>query len=29
MIKLQIDNIKFKLKEYQDFSWLNHYGTVF
>lgn len=29
MIKLQIDNTEFKLKEYQDFSWLNHYGTVF
>lgn len=29
MIKLQIDNIEFKLKEYQDFSWLNNYGKVF
>ena len=29
MIKQSIDGIKFKLKEYQDFSWLNNYGTVF
>lgn len=29
MVKLQIDNIEFKLKEYQDFSWLNNYGKVF
>lgn len=29
MIKLQIDNVEFKLKEYQDLSWLNNYGKVF
>lgn len=29
MIKLKIDNIEFKLREYQDFSWLNNYGKVF
>ncbi|MCR4918006.1 MAG: hypothetical protein K5912_03635 [Alphaproteobacteria bacterium] len=29
MIKQVIDGIEFKLKEYQDFSWLNNYGTVF
>ena len=29
MIKQIIDGIEFKLKEYQDFSWLNDYGTVF
>lgn len=29
MIKQIIDGIEFKLKEYQDFSWLNNYGTVF
>lgn len=29
MIKLKIDDIEFKLREYQDFSWLNNYGKVF
>ena len=29
MVKLQINNIEFQLKEYQDFSWLNNYGKVF
>lgn len=29
MIKLKIDDIEFKLREYQDFSWLNDYGKVF
>ena len=29
MIKQVIDGIEFKLKEHQDFSWLNNYGTVF
>lgn len=29
MISQVIDGIEFKLKEYQDFSWLNNYGTVF
>ena len=29
MIKQSIDGIEFKLREYQDFSWLNNYGTVF
>lgn len=29
MIKQVIDGIEFKLREYQDFSWLNNYGTVF
>ncbi len=29
MINEIIDNIEFKLKEYQDFSWLNKYGKVF
>ena len=29
MIKQVIDGIEFKLKEYQDFSWLNDYGSVF
>ncbi|MBR5904378.1 MAG: serine/threonine protein kinase [Alphaproteobacteria bacterium] len=29
MIKQVIDEVEFKLKEYQDFSWLNNYGTVF
>ena len=28
-MKCKIDNIEFKLREYQDFSWLNNYGTVF
>ena len=29
MIKQVIDGIEFKLRDYQDFSWLNKYGTVF
>ena len=29
MIRQSIDGIEFKLREYQDFSWLNNYGTVF
>ena len=29
MINQVIDGIEFKLREYQDFSWLNDYGTVF
>ena len=29
MILLKIDDIEFKLREYQDFSWLNNYGTEF
>lgn len=29
MINEIIDNIEFKLKEHQDFSWLNKYGKVF
>ena len=29
MIKLKLDDIEFKLREYQDFSWLNNYGKVF
>ncbi len=29
MIKLKIDDIEFKLREYQDFSWLNNYGKIF
>ena len=29
MIKIKIDNIEFKLKEYQDFTWLNKYGQAF
>ena len=29
MIKQVIDGIEFKLREYQDFSWLNDYGSVF
>lgn len=29
MIKQSIDGIEFILREYQDFSWLNNYGTVF
>lgn len=29
MIKQIIDGVEFKLKEYQDFSWLNNYGKVF
>ena len=29
MVVKQIDNISYKLREEQDFSWLNDYGTVF
>ena len=29
MVKCKIDNIEFKLKEYQDFSQVNDYGIVF
>jgi serine/threonine-protein kinase len=29
MVNQIIDGIEFKLREYQDFSWLNNYGTVF
>ena len=29
MVKCKIDNIEFKLREYQDFSWLNGYGIAF
>lgn len=29
MIRQKIDNVEFKLREYQDFSWLKNYGTVF
>ena len=29
MIKCKIDNIEFKLREYQDFSWVNDYGIAF
>lgn len=29
MIRLKINNVEFKLREYQDFSWLNSYGEVF
>lgn len=29
MIKIKIDNVEFKLKEYQDFNWLNKYGQAF
>ena len=29
MIKCKINDIEFKLKEYQDFSWINSYGKVF
>lgn len=29
MIKIKIDNVEFKLKEYQDFTWLNKYGQAF
>ena len=29
MILLKIDDIEFKLREYQDFSWLNNYGKAF
>lgn len=29
MVKAAIDGIEYKLREFQDFSWLNEYGTVF
>ena len=29
MVKCKIDNIEFKLREYQDFSWINDYGLAF
>lgn len=29
MILLKTDDIEFKLREYQDFSWLNNYGKIF
>ncbi len=29
MIVKQIDNVSYKLREEQDFSWLNDFGTVF
>lgn len=29
MVKIKTDDIEFKLREYQDFSWLNNYGKVF
>lgn len=29
MVNQVMDGINFKLREYQDFSWLNNYGTVF
>ena len=29
MIKLKLNNIEFKLREYQNFDWLNNYGEVF
>ena len=29
MVLKRIDNVSFKLREEQDFSWLNDYGTVF
>ena len=29
MIRQKIDDVEFKLREYQDFSWLKSYGTVF
>ena len=29
MVKCKIDNIEFKLREYQNFDWINNYGTVF
>lgn len=28
-MKIKIDDIEFKLREYQDYSWLNNYGKVF
>lgn len=29
MVRAAIDGIEYKLREFQDFSWLNEYGTVF
>ena len=29
MVKLKIDDVEYKLRDYQDFSWLNQYGKVF
>lgn len=29
MVRTEIDGIEFKLREFQDFSWLNEYGKVF
>lgn len=29
MIRQKMDNVEFKLREYQDFSWLKNYGMVF
>ena len=29
MIIQKIDDVEFKLREYQYFSWLNNYGEVF
>lgn len=29
MIRLKVDNVEFKLREYQDFGWLNNFGEVF
>ena len=29
IVKCKIDNIEFKLREYQDFSWVNDYGIAF
>lgn len=29
MVNIKIDAVQFRLKEYQDFSWLKNYGTVF
>ena len=29
MVVCKIDGVEFKLREYQDFSWINNYGKVF
>ncbi len=29
MVRQRIDGVEFRLREYQDFSWLHEYGTVF
>lgn len=29
MIVVKLDNVEFRLKEYQDFSWIKKYGTIF